>query len=256
MINNLAQIDKTAQIADNVEIGPWSIIGPGVVIEEGTRIGPHVIIHSHTRIGKNNQIFPFACLGDAPQDKSYQGENTALEIGDNNIIREYVTISRGTVKGGGLTKIGNENFIMAYVHIGHDCTVGNEVILTNYSALSGHVTLEDFVTISGFAAVHQFCVVGKYSFITKATYVTKDVLPYLIVSGYSPTTVGINTVGLKRRGFDSHSVDTLRKAYKVIFRRGNTVQEALAELDEMVPDCEAIRPLIDSLHQSTRGIVR
>lgn len=184
------------------------------------------------------------------------GEPTRLEIGDHNIVREYCMISRGTVKGGGLTKVGDHNFLMAYAHIGHDCIVGNQTIMVNYSALSGHVILNDFAIIGAYAAVHQFCHVGAYAFIARATYVTKDVLPYVMIAGHTTSACGINTVGLRRRGFSSSAIDHLRRAYKIIFRKGLTVQQAVSELEQIQVDCPEVIPMVDALNNSSRGIVR
>ncbi len=256
MIDESAIIHSSAKIAAGVSIGPGSYIGADVEIGEGTWIGPHVVIQGPTTIGKNNKIFQFASVGDEPQDITYKGEPTRLEIGDNNIIREYCMISRGTVKGGGLTKVGNHNFLMAYAHIGHDCMVGNHIIMVNYSALSGHVVLEDYAIIGAYAAIHQFCLVGAYAFIARATYVTKDVLPYVMIAGHTTSACGINTVGLRRRGFSSEAIDTLRRAYKIIFRKGFTVQQALEALEQMLDECVEITPIIAALKSSTRGIVR
>ena len=256
MIHQSAIIHPSAKIAENVSIGPGTIIGADVEIGEGTWIGPHVLIDGPTVIGKNNKIHQFASIGDAPQDTTYKGEPTRLEIGDANVIREYCMISRGTVKGGGLTKIGNNNFLMAYSHIGHDSMVGNHIIMINYSALSGHVTLQDYAIIGAYSAVHQFCVVGAYAFIARSTYITKDVLPYVMIAGHDSAVCGLNTVGLRRRGLSSEAIDILRRAYKVIFRKGLTAQQAVAELEVMQKDCPEIGPMIDALNQSTRGIVR
>ena len=256
MIDERAIIHPEAKIGANVSIGPGAIVGAGVVIGDGTWIGPYVVIEGPTIIGKNNKIYQFASIGDAPQDSTYKGEPTRLEIGDNNVIREYCMISRGTVKGGGLTKVGNDNYLMAYAHIGHDCTVGNQIIMVNYAALSGHVTVHDFANIGAYAAVHQFCHIGAYAFIARATYVTKDVLPYVMIAGHETTACGINTVGLKRRGFSSEAVDQLRRAYKIIFRKGLTVKQALAELELMQAECPEVTLMIDSLNNATRGIVR
>lgn len=256
MINEHAIIHPSAKLAEGVSVGPGTIIGADVEIGEGTWIGPHVVIQGPTVIGKHNKIFQFASVGDEPQDITYQGEPTRLEIGDHNIIREFCMISRGTVKGGGLTRLGHHNFLMAYTHVGHDCMVGNHIIMVNYSALSGHVTVNDYANIGAYAAVHQFCYVGAYAFIARATYVTKDVLPYLMIAGHSTSACGINTVGLRRRGFSSAAIDCLRRAYKIIFRKGLTVQQALTELELLRKDCEEVSPMIEILSQSTRGIVR
>ncbi|WP_133127925.1 acyl-ACP--UDP-N-acetylglucosamine O-acyltransferase [Legionella nagasakiensis] len=256
MISEHAIIHPSAKLANGVAVGPGSIIGEDVEIGEGTWVGPHVVIQGPTRIGRYNKIFQFASVGDEPQDITYKGEPTRLEIGDHNIIREFCMISRGTVKGGGLTRLGNHNFLMAYTHIGHDCMVGDHVIMVNYSALSGHVIVNDYANIGAYAAVHQFCHVGAYAFIARATYVTKDVLPYVMIAGHSTSACGINTVGLRRRGFSSTAIDYLRRAYKIIFRKGLTVQQAVAELELLQQDCPEVYPMIHALNQSTRGIVR
>ena len=256
MISEQAVIDPSARIASGVTIGPGSIIGADVTIGEGTWIGPHVVIQGPTVIGKNNKIFQFASVGNDPQDITYQGEPTRLEMGDNNVIREFCMISRGTVKGGGVTRLGNHLFLMAYAHIAHDCIIGDHVSMVNYAALSGHVTVDDYATIGAYSAVHQFCKVGAYAFITGATYVKKDVLPYVIISGQDTTVYGINTVGLKRRGVSSSAVDILRRAYKIVFRKGLTVQQALVDLEVLLLDCPEVSLMIESLKQSTRGIVR
>ncbi|MFA5959917.1 MAG: acyl-ACP--UDP-N-acetylglucosamine O-acyltransferase [Tatlockia sp.] len=256
MIDERAMIHPSAKLAAGVSIGPGSVIGADVEIGEGTWIGPHVVIQGPTVIGKNNKIFQFASVGDEPQDITYKGEPTRLEIGDNNVIREYCMISRGTVKGGGITRIGDDNYLMAYSHIGHDCIMGSHIIMINYSALSGHVIVDNFATIGAYAAIHQFCHVGAYAFIARATYVTKDVLPYVMIAGHTTSACGLNTVGLRRRGFSSTAVEHLRRAYKIIFRRGLTVQQAVAELETMQADCPEVIPMIDALNQSSRGIVR
>ena len=256
MIDERAMIHPSAKLAKGVTVGPGTIIGPDVEIGDGTWVGPHVVIQGPTVIGKHNKIFQFASVGDEPQDINYNGEPTQLVIGDNNVIREYCMISRGTVKGGGLTSVGNHNFLMAFTHIGHDCIVGNHNILVNYSALSGHVVVSDYANIGAYAAIHQFCYVGSYAFIARATYVTKDVLPYIMIAGHDTSACGINTVGLRRGGFSSDAIDNLRRAYKIIYRRGLTVQEALVELKVLQIDCPEITPMIETLSQSTRGIVR
>lgn len=256
MISEQAIIHPSAKIASDVTIGPGTIVGADVEIGAGTWVGSHAVIEGPTVIGKNNKIFQFSSVGDEPQDVTYRGEPTRLEIGDNNVIREYCMISRGTVKGGGVTKIGNHNFLMAYTHVGHDCDISNHVIMVNYSALSGHVIVNDYATIGAYAAVHQFCHVGAYSFIARATYVSKDVLPYVMIAGHNTSACGINTVGLRRRGFSSAAIDGLRRAYKIIFRKGLTVQQALEELTVLQKECIEVAPMIDALNQATRGIVR
>jgi UDP-N-acetylglucosamine acyltransferase len=256
VIDEHAIIHPSARLAEGVSVGPGSIIGADVEIGEGTWVGPHVVIQGPTVIGKNNRIFQFASVGDEPQDITYRGEPTKLVIGDNNIIREFCMISRGTVKGGGVTTLGNDNFFMAYTHIGHDCIVGNHVIMVNYSALSGHVIVDDYVNIGAYAAVHQFCHIGVYAFIARATYLSKDVMPYIMIAGHTTSACGLNTVGLRRRGFSSAAIDCLRRAYKIIFRKGLTVQQAVAELEILLKECPELLPMINALNQSTRGIVR
>lgn len=256
MISEQAIIDPSAKLGDKVTVGPGTIIGPDVEIGDGTWIGPHAVIQGPTKIGKNNKIFQFASVGDAPQDITYQGEATSLEIGDNNIIREFSMISRGTVKGGGVTRIGNNNFLMAYTHVGHDCILGSHIVMVNYSALSGHVLLEDFATIGPYAGIHQFCRIGAYAFIARATYVSKDVMPYVMVAGHASSTCGINTVGLRRRGMPSNTIDHIRRAYKIVFRKGYTVQQAAHELEKMLSECPEVQLMIDALNKATRGILR
>jgi UDP-N-acetylglucosamine acyltransferase len=256
VISKHALIDSSARLAEGVTVGPGTIIGADVEIGENTWIGPHVVIEGPSKIGKNNKIFQFSSIGDAPQDATYQGEPTCLEVGDNNVIREYCMLSRGTVKGGGLTRVGNHNYLMAHVHVGHDCILGNHIIMVNHSALSGHVVVHDYANIGGYAAVHQFCHVGESAFIARATYVTKDVLPYVMIAGHDSAACGVNTVGLRRRGFSSESIDAIRRAYKIIFRKGLTVQQALAELEALQVEFPEVISLMDALNKSTRGIVR
>jgi UDP-N-acetylglucosamine acyltransferase len=256
VIDERAMIHPSVKLAAGVSVGPGTVIGADVEIGEGTWIGPHVVIQGPTIIGKNNKIFQFASVGDEPQDITYRGEPTRLEIGDNNVIREYCMISRGTVKGGGVTRLGNNNYLMAYSHVGHDCLLGNNIIMINYSALSGHVVVHDYATIGAYAAIHQFCHVGAYAFIARATYITKDVLPYVMIAGNATSACGLNTVGLRRRGFSASAIEHLRRAYKIIFRKGLTVQQSIAELELMQIDCPEVIPMIDVLNQSTRGIVR
>ena len=256
MIDPRADVHPNACIADNVSIGPWTVIGPDVTIGEGTEVGSHVVICGRTTIGKHNKVHQFASLGDAPQDLTYNGEDTQLIIGDHNVVREYVTFSRGSAKDDGITLIGNHNYFMAYSHVGHDCKVGDHVVMVNCAALSGHVIVEDYANIGAYAAIHQFCHVGAYAFIGRASYVTKDVLPFVMISGQTVSACGLNTVGLKRNGFTAEEVDALRRAYKIIFRRGLTVQQAIVELVEILPECQKISAMIDGLKNSTRGIVR
>lgn len=256
MIHSTAIIDPSARIAEGVQIGPWSIIGPETSIGEGTFIGPHVVIKEFTKIGKNNQIFQFASLGEIPQDKKFRGERTYLEIGDNNVIREFCTFNRGTAHDKSVTRIGNNNLFMAYVHIAHDCIVGNNTIFANNASLAGHVTIEDFVILSGFSGVFQSCRVGSHSFASMGSMIDKDVPPFVRVSGYYAKPFGLNTVGMKRRGFEIRTMLSLRRAYKTIYRKGLTVKKAVLELEAMVCETPEVQLFIDFLLASERGIVR
>lgn len=256
MIDERAIIHPSARLADNVTVGPWSVIGEDVEIGEGTIINSHVVIKGPTRIGQNNHIYQFSSIGEATPDLKYRYEPTRLEIGDNNVIREGVTIHRGTVQDKSLTCVGDGNLIMAYAHIGHDCVVGNHCIMVNNAALAGHVELGDWVILSGYTLVHQYCKIGAHAFTGMGTAVGKDVPAYVTVAGNPATAHNINIVGLKRRGFSADDISTLRKAYKVIYRQGLTLDEALAVLHEMRVECEPVNLLIESLSQSQRGIVR
>ncbi len=256
MIAPSAIIHPDARLASGVSVGPYSVIAAGVEIGENTWIGPHVVINGPTRIGRDNKIYQFASIGDAPQDKKYQGEDTRLEIGDGNTIREYVTINRGTVQGGGVTRLGDDNWIMAYVHIAHDCMLGNHIIMSNNASLAGHVTLEDHVILGGFTLVHQFCRLGAHSFTAFNTGIAKDVPPYLIVSDYRGVPHGLNTEGLKRRGFSTETIENLRRAYKVLYRSNLTLDQALERLSEMAPGCPEIGVMADFVAKSSRGIIR
>lgn len=256
MIHPTAIIDPKADIASDVTIGPYSIIGPDVSIGSGTWVGPHVVINGPTKIGKNNQFFQFASIGEMPQDKKFQGEETYLEIGDNNIFRESCTINRGTAQGGSHTKIGNGNLFMAYVHIAHDCIVGNEIIFANNASLSGHVIVDDYAILSGFCAVRQFTYIGAYSFVAGGTMIVKDVLPYIIVSGDPAEPFGLNSVGLQRRGFSAETVSGLKQAYKIIYRQGLNVKDAVIALQEHVKSCPETNLFIQGIERAERGIVR
>ncbi|MAZ39281.1 MAG: acyl-[acyl-carrier-protein]--UDP-N-acetylglucosamine O-acyltransferase [Legionellales bacterium] len=256
MIHPTAIIDPKAKIADNVAIGPYSIIGPYVSIDSETVVGPHVVINGPCRIGKKNQFFQFASIGEIPQDKKFQGEETYLEIGDNNIFRESCTINRGTAQGGGATRIGNDNLFMAYVHIAHDCKVGNGTIFANNASLSGHVTIDDYAILSGFCAVRQFTYVGAYSFVAGGTMVVKDVLPYTLVSGDPAMPYGLNSVGLQRHGYSPETILNLKRAYKVIYRQGLTSQESLEKLNGLAQITPEVEQLIKAIERAERGIAR
>lgn len=253
MIDKTAIIDSTAKIANNVHIGPYSIIGPDVEIGEGTWIGPHVVIQGPTKIGCDNKIYQFSSIGEASQDKKFVGQRTYLEIGDRNIIREFCTFNRGTAHDT-VTKIGNDNLFMAYVHIAHDCEVGNHTIFANNASLAGHVKVEDHVILSGFSGVFQFCRVGAYSFAATNSVIIKDVPPFLKVSGYHAKPYGLNSVGLQRHGFTEEVMTQLRRAYKIIYRNGLTVVNALQELQKM--DCPEVGRLRQFIESSNAGIIR
>lgn len=256
MIHPTAIIDPTARLAADVEVGPWTVIGPRVEIAEGTKIESHVVIKGPTWIGRNNHIFQFATVGEATPDLKYRGEDTRLVIGDHNVIREGVTIHRGTVQDRAETTIGDHNLIMPYVHIGHDNIIGNHCILVNNSALAGHVRVGDWAQLSGYTLVHQFCEIGPHSFTAMGTAVGKDVPAYVVVSGNPAAAKGINLVGLRRRGFTVGEQAVISRAFKIIYRRGLTAEEARQELSALVQDNPAVQPLLDSLQNSKRGIVR
>ena len=255
-IDPRAVIDATATIADDVTIGPYSVIGAGVEIGAGTWIGPHVVINGPTRIGKDNRIFQFASIGEVPQDKKYHGEASLLEIGDRNTVREFVTINRGTEEGGGITRLGNDNWLMAYIHIAHDCLIGNHTTFANGASLAGHVTIDDYAILGGFTLVHQFCAIGENSFCGMGSAIGKDVPPYIMVSGNPAQPYGLNTEGLKRRGFDKAMIRDLKEAYKVIYRSGLTVDQAITRLQEMATQTPEIEAMITFLTHSSRGILR
>lgn len=256
MIDPRAIVDSKVELAEDVEVGPYSIIGPGVSIESGTVIGPHVVIKGPTHIGRDNQILQFASLGEAPQDKKYAGEPTRLEIGDRNIIREFVTLNRGTAQDRGITSIGDDCLIMAYCHVAHDCVVGNRVIMSNAASLGGHVKVDDWAILSGFAIVHQFCHVGAHSFLGMNSATAKDVPPYVLVSGSPSEPHGINSKGLSRRGFSEEAIKAIKRAYRLIYKSGLKLDEACQRVEEMAGDAPELQLFLDFITQSQRGIVR
>lgn len=256
MIHPSAIIEKGARLADDVEIGPFSIIGSQVEIAPGCRIGPHVVITGRTRIGQNNRIFQFASIGDEPQDKKYAGEDSELIIGDNNTIREYVTINRGTADGGGSTRLGDDNWLMAYCHIAHDCQVGSHNIMANGATLAGHVIVGDHVIFAGYSGAHQFCRIGSHAFLGMYGGVSQDVPAYVIVSGQPPRPRGVNSEGLKRRGFSAEQIRNIREAYRTIYRSGLARDVALAELDQRLAEQPELKIMIDSARASERGLLR
>lgn len=256
MIHPTAIIGQGAKLASDVEVGPYSIIGDHVEIGAGTKIGPHVVIHGHTRIGKDNQIFQFASLGEIPQDKKYAGEPTRLEIGDRNVIREFCTFNCGTVQDVGVTKIGDDNWVMAYVHIAHDCQIGNHTIFANNASLAGHVHIDDFAILGGFTLVHQFCHIGAHVITGMGSSIVQDIPTYVMVAGNPAKPHGINSEGLKRRNFSSETITLIKRAYKSLYRNGLTLEEAKTALEEQRQSCPELQPLLDFLAISTRGIVR
>ncbi|MGQ9426079.1 acyl-ACP--UDP-N-acetylglucosamine O-acyltransferase [Gilvimarinus sp. F26214L] len=256
MIHPTAIIDPSAKLADDVEVGPYSIIGPDVEIGAGSRIESHVVLKGPTRIGRNNHIFQFATVGDATPDLKFKGEDTRLVIGDDNVIREGVTIHRGTVQDRAETTIGNGNLLMPYVHIGHDNVIGNHCIFVNNAALAGHVHVGDYAQLSGFTLVHQFCDIGPHSFTAMGTAVGKDVPAYVMVTGNPAEAKSVNLVGLKRRGFTKDEQAIIVKAFKIIYRRHLRIEEAKAELTALAASSPVVQPMLDSLNRSTRGIVR
>lgn len=257
MIHNTVIIDPDARIGDNVSIGPYSVIGAGVSIGDNTCIKSHVVIQGPTRIGASNRIFPFCCIGEDPQDKKYDNDShSSLEIGDNNVIREYCTINRGTDSGGGKTVVGDGNWIMAYVHIAHDCIVGNNTIFANNTTLAGHVIVDDYAIFGGFTGVHQFCHVGSNCFTAISSVVVKDVPPYLMIAGNTAKPSGLNREGLKRHGFDPDAIEALKQAYKTVYRQGLTISKALEELESLAKAHQEVRLFTDFIANSRRGIVR
>mgnify|MGYP001365514824 CR=1 FL=1 len=257
MIDSRALVDSDAKLGSDVSVGPWSIIEAGVELGDSTNIGPHVVIRGPTRIGRGTKIFPFCSIGDQPQDKKFdEDKESRLEIGAGNVIREYCSINRGTEHGGGTTRIGDDNWIMAYCHIAHDCLVGSHTVFANNATLAGHVEIGDYVNLGGFTGVHQFCRIGAYSFTGIATAIVKDVPPYMMVAGNTAHVRGLNREGLKRHAFSSETINNLRQAYKILYRQKLTLDDALHCLDELAKDCDEVGKLADFIKTASRGIVR
>lgn len=256
MIHPSAIIDPSAIIADDVKIGPFTVIGPKVEIGSGCEIMSHVVINGPTRIGKNNRIFQFASIGEEPQDKKFYGEDTWLEIGDNNLIRESVTINRGTVGGGGVTRIGSNNWIMAYVHIAHDCIVGNDNIFANNASLAGHVLIDDYVILGGFTLVSQFNYLGSHSFSAMGSVISRNIPPYVLVSGHMAKPVGVNVEGLRRRQFTDNQIRNIRQAYKYLYRSGLRMEEAEQKLHSIQQESSELDILFSFLDKQEGGIIR
>lgn len=256
MIHPTAVIDDTAKLGNDVSIGPYSVIGAGVEIGSGTTVAPHVVINGPTTIGRDNRIFQFCSLGEEPQDKKFGDEDSRLVIGDRNTIREYCNFNRGTAGGGGETRIGNDNWIMANVHIAHDCIVGNQTVFANAASLAGHVIVEDQVILGGFTLVHQFCRVGMHSFTSMGSIINRDVPPYVTVAGKMAEPRGINAEGLRRRGFDQERISGVKKAYRLLYKSGLRLKDALAALEDLSQDEPDVSHLVDFIRGSERSIVR
>jgi len=256
MIHPTAIVDPGARIAHGVSVGPYSVIGPRVELGEDCWVGSHVVLEGPMRIGRGNKIFHFASVGAPPQDKKYAGEPTSVEIGDGNTIREYVTISRGTAQDVGVTRLGNENWIMAYSHIAHDCQVGSQTIFANGTQLAGHVTVGDWVILGGMTLVHQFVHVGAHAFTGMGSSLSQDVPPFVMAAGPMARPIGINAEGLKRRGFSPEAIAGLKKAYRTLYRSGLGLEEAKRELEAQAAGCVPVRELLDFITRSKRGFIR
>lgn len=260
-IHSTAVIDPKAELASDVVVGPYAVIGPNVTIGAGTEIGSHTVIEGHTSLGEGNRIGHFAAIGGNPQDMKYKGEPTRLVIGDRNTIREFVTIHTGTTQDGGLTSMGNDNWIMAYVHIAHDCHVSNNTVFSSNAQLAGHVHVDDFAIVGGMTGVHQFVRIGAHAMVGGASVIVQDVPPFVIASGDRAVPYGINVEGLRRRGFTADAITALRHAYKLLYKSGHTLDEAKAQIEAFrqagTPEAaEAVGKLLDFLNTSTRGIIR
>jgi UDP-N-acetylglucosamine acyltransferase len=254
LIHPTALVDAGARLGENVEIGAYSVIGAGVEVGDGTWIGPHVVINGPAKIGRENRIFQFASLGEQPQDKKYAGEPTTLEIGDRNTIREFCTFNRGTIQDAAATRVGNDNWIMAYVHIAHDCQVGNQTIFANNAQLAGHVHVGDWAILGGFTVVHQFVRIGVHSMTAMGTILLQDLPPYVTAAGNPSAPHGINSEGLKRRGFSAEAIAALKRAYKALYRNGLKLEEATAQI--AAEGLDEVKVLSDFLAAPGRGIIR
>ncbi len=255
-IHPTALVHAGARLANDVEVGAYTVIGEHVEIGAGCRIGPHAVITGHTRIGRNNRVFQFVSLGEAPQDKKYAGEPTRLEIGDGNTIREFCTFNCGTVQDAGVTRLGNDNWVMAYVHLAHDCHVGDHAIFANNSQLAGHVRVDDYAILGGFTAVHQFCHIGAHSITAIGTVVLQDIPPFVTASGNTAQPYGVNSEGLKRRGFSADTIVHIKRAYKTLYKSGLGVEDAKRAIAAQVDACPELKLMLDFLANSTRGIIR
>ena len=255
-IHATAIVDASVKLGTNVSIGPYSIIGANVSIDDNTWVGPHVVINGPTKIGSRNRIFQFSSIGEIPQDKKYDGEPSELFIGDDNTIREYVTINRGTKQDQGYTKIGSRNWIMAYVHIAHDCNVDNDTIFANGATLAGHVCVNDFAILGGFTLVHQFCRIGAHSFCAMGTALNKDLPPFVVASGSYATTHGLNKEGLRRRGFSEECIKALHKSYKLLVRNRNSRSKNILQVEKLAAEFPEVQEFLDFIVSSERGITQ
>jgi UDP-N-acetylglucosamine acyltransferase len=255
-IHPTALVDAGARIAGDVDIGAYSIVGPDVTIGAGTRIGPHVVVTGRTTIGARNRVFQFASVGEIPQDRKYGGEPTATVIGDDNVIREFVTIHAGTAQDRGVTTIGNGNWFLAYTHVAHDCVVGDATTFSNNAQIAGHVTIGDYAVLGAYAGVHQFCRVGAHAMVAAGAIVLQDVPPFVTVSGYPAKPAGTNNEGLRRRGFSAADIATVRRAYKTLYREALPLEQARTALAQAANDTPLLAPLVAFLETSNRGIVR
>lgn len=256
MIDPRAVISPSAQIAAEVTIGAFSVIGADVVIGARTWIGPHAVVNGPTRIGTDNKIFQFASIGDAPQDKKYNGEPTRLEVGDRNVFREFVSVNRGTTHDQGVTRIGSDNLLMAHAHVAHDCQLGDKIVMANCATLGGHVEVGDWVNMGGFSGAHQHTKIGAHCFIANNAAVTRDVPPYVMAVGRPAEPHSVNSEGLKRRGFDEGQIRNIRRAYRLLYRSGLKLAEAIEQLERLAADQAEIRPFVDFIKRSSRSIVR
>lgn len=255
-IHATAIVDPKAELDAGVEVGPYCIVKRGVRIGKGTRLLSHVIVEGTSSIGENNTVHPFACIGFAPQDLRYKGEETELVIGDQNVIREYVTIHRASVNGDKITSVGNSNFLMSYVHIAHDCKIGSHVIMANAATLAGHIVVEDHAVIGGLVAIHQFTRIGQYAMVGGFSGIGQDIPPYMIASGARAKLFGPNAIGLKRHGFSDATVNAIKKSYKILFREKRTLRDAITAVKNDFPHVPEIRHLIDFIEKNKRGICR
>ncbi len=256
MIDPRAVVDPAAELAEDVEVGPFTVIGPGVEIGPGTEIGPHVVIRGYTRIGRDNHIFQFASIGEDPQDKKYAGEETRLEIGDRNRIREFTTIHRGTVQDGGVTRIGDDNLFMAYTHVAHDCQIGSNAIMANAASLGGHVRLDDWAILGGFAIVHQFCRIGAHAFAAMGSVISKGIPPYVMVAGHPARARGLNTEGLRRRGFDAEQISRIKQAYRLVYSSDLLVKDAIMQIESQWGEFPEIQRFVQFLRASERSFIK